>query len=298
MWFKNLQLYRLPANWNITASALEDQLSPFAFGAATGLQMQGIGFTSPRDNGQLVHAVDRQLLIRLTTEKKLLPASIINQVAKEKAAELEAEQGYKPGKKQMKALKEQVADELLPRAFSLQRHTHAWIDPVNGWLVVDAASTAKADDVHGLLVKAIDPWPGKPLRVNVSPASAMTSWLLADEAPSGFTIDQDAELRQPGETKSTVRYIRHTLDPKEVREHIGAGKACVRLGLTWNDRISFVLTDSLAIKRVSPLDVLQQKEDAVYSGKEEEFDSDMALMAGEVSAMLADLVHAMGGEVE
>jgi recombination associated protein RdgC len=68
--------------------------------------------------------------------------------------------------------------------------------------------------------------------------------------------------------------------------------------LTWNDRISFVLTDSLAIKRVSPLDVLQQKEDAVYSGKEEEFDSDMALMAGEVSAMLADLVHAMGGEVE
>lgn len=298
MWFKNLQLYRLPPNWDITSSYLEDRLAPFAFTPSTSLQMQGSGWTSPRDNGRLVHEVNRQLLIRLTSEKKLLPASIVNRVAKEKAVELEEQQGYKPGKKQMKTLKEQVTDELLPRAFSVQRHTHAWIDPVNGWLVVDAASPARADEIYGLLVKSVDPWPGKALRVKMSATGAMTSWLLADEAPAGFTVDQDAELRSPGEAKSAVRYIRHTLDAREVQEHLRAGKECMRLALTWNGRISFVLAEPLAIKRVSPLDMLLQKENAIYESKDEEFDSDFALMTGEVGNLLADLVHAMGGEAD
>jgi recombination associated protein RdgC len=51
-------------------------------------------------------------------------------------------------------LKEQVTDELLPRAFSVVRSTWVWIDPVNGWLLVDAGSPS-AEEVLKLLFKAI-----------------------------------------------------------------------------------------------------------------------------------------------
>jgi recombination associated protein RdgC len=295
MWFKNLQIYRLPAPWAMTAEQLEADLAPQAFVPCTSADMQTQGWISPRNNGQLVHCVNRQMLLQLGTEKKLLPASVINQVSKARAIEMEEQQGFKPGKKQMRELKESVADELLPRAFSIQSSTWVWIDPVNGWLVVDAAAPGKADDILKLLLKAIDKLPVTSLRVARSPVTEMTSWLAADEAPSGFSVDQDTELRATGDSKATVRYVRHTLEPDDVRRHIESGKQCTRLAMTWADRVSFVLTESMSVKSIKPLDVLKET-DASTKNDDERFDGDMVMMTGELNKLMADLVFALGGE--
>jgi recombination associated protein RdgC len=296
MWFKNLQLYRLPAPWPVSAEQLEEALKPQAFSAASSLDMQSMGWVAPRPNGGLVHVVGKQMLLLLGREKKLLPNTVVNQVTKARAAELEEQQGFRVGRKQMKELKEQVADELRPRAFSIYSSTFVWIDPVNGWLVVDASSSAKAEDVLKLLIKAVDKLPLETLHVAQSPRAAMTEWLAADEAPGGFTVDQDTELQSTGEGKATVRYVRHTLDPEDVRRHIANGKQCTRLAMTWGDRVSFVLTESLAIKRVVPLDVLKEDTDRTGGDEDERFDGDFTLMTGELSRLLADLVLALGGE--
>jgi recombination associated protein RdgC len=297
MWFKNLQIYRLSAPLAMTSEQLEEALAKQAFAACSSLDMQTQGWISPRDNGMLVHTVNRQILLQLGTEKKLLPSSVINQVSKARAAELEEQQGFKPGRKQMKEIKEQVTDELLPRAFSIRRNTSVWIDPVNNWLVVDAASPTKADEVFKALLKSMDQLPIGTLRVQQSPVAAMTDWLTADEAPSGFTVDQDTELRATGEGKATVRYVRHTLEADDVRRHIAAGKQCTRLAMTWADRVSFVLTESLTVKRVAPLDVLKEGNDGMTQNDDERFDTDFALMTGELSKLMGDLVQALGGEM-
>jgi recombination associated protein RdgC len=298
MWFKNLQIYRLSAPLAMTSEQLEEALAKQAFAACSSLDMQTQGWISPRDNGMLVHTVNRQILLQLGTEKKLLPSSVINQVSKARAAELEEQQGFKPGRKQMKEIKEQVTDELLPRAFSIRRNTSVWIDPVNNWLVVDAASPTKADEVFKALLKSMDQLPIGTLRVQQSPVAAMTDWLTADEAPSGFTVDQDTELRATGEGKATVRYVRHTLEADDVRRHIAAGKQCTRLAMTWADRVSFVLTESLTVKRVAPLDVLKEGNDGMTQNDDERFDTDFALMTGELSKLMGDLVQALGGEMQ
>lgn len=297
MWFKNLQIYRLPAPWAYTPEQLEAALAPMSFVPATSNELLRQGWDSPRGNGMLVHTVNKQMLILLGTEKKLLPTSVINQVAKAKAAELEEAQGFAPGKKAMKELKERVADELLPRAFSIRSNIFTWIDPVNGWLVVDAASPAKADEVIKLLLKAVDRMPLESLRVQRSPVAVMTAWLETDEAPVGFTIDQDTELRATGESKAAVRYVKHTLEPDDIRRHIAAGKQCTRLAMTWDDKISFVLTESLAIKGIKPLDVIKES-DSSTRNDEERFDNDMMLMTGELAKMMAEVVEALGGEAK
>ncbi|WP_288409036.1 recombination-associated protein RdgC [uncultured Herbaspirillum sp.] len=298
MWFKNLQIYRLPAPWAITADELESHLAPQAFTACSSLDMQSQGWVPPRNNDKLVHVVNRQLLMKLDTEKKLLPSTVINQVTKARAAELEEQQGFPPGRKQTKELKEQVTDELLPRAFSVVRSTWVWIDPVNGWLLVDAGSPAKAEEVLKLLFKAIPKFPLETLRTVMAPAAAMTDWLASDEAPNGFTVDQDTELRSTAESKATVRYVRHTLEAEDIRRHIESGKQCTRLALTWADKVSFVLTENLSVKRIAPLDVL--KEDSEIAGKndDERFDGDFMLMAGELAKLLSALVDALGGQLK
>ncbi len=115
----------------------------------------------------------------------------------------------------------------------------------------------------------------------------MTDWLSTDIAPTGFTVDQEIELQSGAESKATVRYVRHPLDAEDLRRHISGGKRCTRLAMTWNDRVSFVLTDSLAIKRVAPLDVIKEQADNTVSDEDERFDSDFTLMAGELAGMLA-----------
>ena len=296
MWFKNLQLHRLPAPWSVTPEQMQKWLAPYAFAPGGGLETQNQGWAPPREGDSLVYALNGQMLLTFRAEKKLLPASVVTQVTRERALELEEQQGFKPGRKQMRELKEQVTDELLPRAFSIRRDTRVWIDCRNGWLVIDAASQAVADEVRGLLVKSIDQLPLATVRVAQSPVAAMTGWLLDGDGPAGFTLDQDTELRSPTEGNATVRYVGHALDAEDMRRHIEAGKQCMRLAMTWNDRVSFVLTPSLAIKRIAPLDVLKEASDPTAQNDDERFDSDVALMTAELDRMLGDLVDALGGE--
>ncbi len=296
MWFKNLQLFRLPKHWAMTAEALEAAIESQQFVPCTSIQLLSQGWIAPANDGRLVYASNRQFLLKLRTEKKLLPSSVINQVAKEKAAELAEQQGFRCGRKQMKEIKEQVADDLLPRAFSLQSDTGVWIDTVNGWLAIDAASAARAEEAIKLLVNAVDKFPLSTLRTVMSPVGAMTNWLLSEEPPHGFTIDQELELRSSAHGNATVRYVRHSVEPDEVRRHITAGKQCTRVALTWRDKVSIVLTESLAVKRVTALDVLKEGNETASAGEEERFESDFQLMAGELAQMLDDLVNALGGE--
>jgi recombination associated protein RdgC len=296
MWFKNLQLFRVPENWGLTAEDLAAQLEHHSFQPAGGFALESRGWIPPRGDDQLVYALSRQWLIALGVEQKLLPASVIRQTVKERAAELESKVGRKLGRKELRDLKEDTIGELLPRAFSRYRATFAWIDPVAGWLVIDAASPKKLEEIVEVLRRSLDEFPVAPLKTQVSPVTSMTEWLVSGDGPHGFTVDQDCELRSQQDEKSTVRYARHPLDTQEIRNHIAQGMQPSRLALTWQDRISFVLTDKLEVKRVVFLDVVKSEAGADQESEEEQLDADFALMTGQLGKFLPDLVAALGGE--
>jgi len=295
MWFKNLQLYRLPKNWADNTGKLEEQLSTLTLQPCSACDLQSIGWIAPRDGGPLVHSVNRQWLLALGIEQKLLPASVVKQFANDKAKEIEENEGRRVGRKEMRDLREAMTIELLPRAFVRRRTTFGWIDPVNGWLAIDAASPAKAEEFLEHLRKSVDQLPAKLLQVTQSPSSAMTGWVAEGEAPSHFTLDQDLELRSA--EKATVRYVKHTLEGEEIRQHIADGKVVTRLAMTWGDRISFLLNENLQIKRLSFLDLLKEQADGQAENEDERFDIDFTLMTGEVAQLLNDLLEALGGEL-
>src|SRR3546814_18019005 len=67
------------------------------------------------------------------------------------------------------------------------------------------------------------------------------------------------------------------------------------LGLRWNNRASFVLTDKFEVKKLRFEDIEKAREDVATQSPEEQFDAEFALMSGELVALLADLEKAMGG---
>jgi len=300
MWFKNIQLYRL-SNLATSIDQFAEQLSRGPFVKCPSNQPMSRGWIAPRKDGSLVYSLGGQWLIALAVEQRLLPSSVVNEEVKDRAELLEAQQGYAPGRKQMKELRERITEELMPRAFTRRRSTFVWIDPVNGWFCVDAASPGKAEEVIEHLRHCLDEFPLTMLHTELSPTSAMSDWLAGGDAPAGFTIDRDCEMKACGEEQSAVRYVRHPLEGdthEEVKAHLASGKLPTKLALTWDDRISFVLTEKLEIKRLAFLDLLKEQAQQGNNHAEEQFDADFALMTGELSRFIPQLIAALGGEVK
>ncbi|MGQ0697166.1 MAG: recombination-associated protein RdgC [Panacagrimonas sp.] len=296
MWFRNLLPYRLDGAWNFTPGGFEARLAAKPLVPCTGLAAQSQGWVSPRDNGQLVYGQGRQMLFALGTETKLLPASVVKEAAKEKAVQIEKRMGFKPGKKQLREIREQITSELLPRAFARRSATRVWINPEAGWLVMDASSPKRGDEVLSQLRDTVGECPFLPLSTAQSPIAGMTKWLASGDAPGKFELDQDCEMKSGGDDPSAVRFAKHGLEGDEVRRHVKDGKSVTKLGLMWNERMRLVLADPGVLRRVRFETIEQDRaENEAQGSADERFDADFALMCGELTQLLDDLVEALGG---
>lgn len=297
MYFKNAQIYRISPEWPITLDALHEQLSKRTFRYCGAQDMESRGWTDPVDGNGPVHAIGDNWLVCMQTEAKILPPAVINKEADKRAAEIEEQQGFKLGRKAMKELREQITTELLPRAFTRIRMTPAWINIAAGWLVVNASSQKRAEDVLELLHHTLDTFPLALLRTERSPMSAMADW-LAGGAPDGFTLDQDFALQSISEDRARATYKGHDLESAHVTEHLKAGRLPIKLAMTYDDRLSFVLTERGELKRLDFLDVIREQAKAdEHEDAQALFDAEFALMTGELLRLIPALVDAMGGEL-
>ncbi|MFZ5486317.1 MAG: recombination-associated protein RdgC [Pseudomonadota bacterium] len=294
--FKNMIVYRIAQPWNLPLDAVDAALARMPFAPCGATQELALGWVPPRGeaHGALAESVGGQWILRLVREAKLLPAPVLARKAQEKAAQIEATTGRKPGKKELRELKEEAKLDLLPMAFTRQAAVWVWLDPEAGWLVLDTASQARADEVTSLLVELLPGLSLRLLQTQTAPATAMAHWLATQEPPAGFTLERECELKSPDESQAVVRYARHPLDIAEVQAHIAAGKRPTRLALAWEGRVSFVLTEGLQLKKVTLLDTAL----AEQTNDEGGFDADVALATGELGRLLPDLVAALDGEAD
>lgn len=297
MFFRNLTVFRLRSvGWLTT---LESSLAKGMFKPCGPGDLRTQGWTIPyRDNERLVYNIGANYTMTLLAEEKILPPSVVRQRADIRAAEIAAQQGYKPGRKQYREIREEIEHDLLAKALTKFRSTRIWIAPINDLMVIDSASSSRCDEVIERLKSDLGELPLALVRTKRSPGNAMTQWVHDGEAPEGFSIDRDCEMRQPVEEHAAVKYSRHNLDSDNVRQHIADGKAVSRLGLTWRDRVSFVLTDAMTIKRVQVLDLIQEQAERDAENGADIFASQFTLMAGEYGQMLQELIAALGGHAE
>lgn len=285
MYFKNLQIYQLPKGWPITWAEMVEQLSRGQFVGCPSNQPRSRGWVAPRKDSELVYDQAGQWLIALAVEERLLPNDVVRKEAADRADTIEAQQGYRPGRKQLREIKERVTEELMPLAFTRTRRTFAWIDRAAGYLVIDAGNSSRAEELINHLRHCLDDLPLELFPMQVSPQQAMADWLAGGEAPFYFTIDRDCVLQS--EDKAVVTLTRHSLDT-EPAHHIAEGKIPTKLGMTWKDSVSFVLTDDMQIKRLAFLDILKEETEDV-----DIFDSDFAIMTGSLRGLIGNLLDVL-----
>lgn len=296
--FKNALIYRIDPWQPPALQDLEERLAASRFTECGATQIESAGWVEPRGerHGAFAESIGGHWMLKLCTETKAVPGGVVKRRLEEELQKIEAETGRKPKGKRSKEIKEAIVHELLPRAFPKRWTTWVWIDPHAQRVIVDAGSLKKADAIASRLVELLGGGMSLSLvQTETSPATAMADWLATREAPAGFTIDRECELKQPDSEKATVRYARHTLEIDEIQAHIEQGKRPTQLAMTWNDRVSFVLTETMTIKKLKLLDVVL--EGAESQGRDDGgFDTDVALVTGELGRLIPDLIDALGGE--
>ena len=299
MFFKNLTVFRVNSSENLNLASLDEQMGRNLFRECHANEPLVAGWV-PVNEAQNTRRVEGAAFLTLAIQTKLLPTSVVDEEVRKRADKMAEEQGYAPGRKQRKELKERVIEELLPTALKKTEHVHAVMDLRDGWLMIDAATGAKTDAVIEQLRFCLDTLPLELLHTKVSPQSAMSDWLAGGEAPTGFTIDRDCQLKAVGEDKSTVTYARQSLESvaEEIKSHLAAGKLPTKLALTWDDRLSFVLTEKMELRRLTFLDIFKEEAEKNAEHAEEVAEAERHLMLGELRRLLPVIVETLGGEVE
>ncbi len=299
MWFKNLAVYRFTEPFSLAADVLEQKLQQQPFRPCGSQDEFSFGWTAPlgRASDSLVHANNGFFMICAKKEEKVVPASVINEMLQERVNEIEEREARKLPGKERSRIKDELIFELLPRAFSFSRKTYAYIDSQGGWLVVDAASAKKAEDMLSQLRKCLGSLPIVPLTPTAKPASVMTQWLVENTSPKDILVEDECELRSPEEEGGIVRCKRHDLALPEIKNHLDSGKQVIKLAMSWSERLSFVLDESLAVKRLKFLDLIQEQAADIEAFDEvEQFDADFSIMTAELALFLPRLLEIFTAE--
>ncbi|MDT8375790.1 MAG: recombination-associated protein RdgC [Mariprofundaceae bacterium] len=295
MWFRNIHFYRFEEPFLMTGQKLNEALESGKARNCGQMELACEGWAKPLglDGRMLVHETDGRLMICLRREDKVLPASLVRERVEEKAFEIEQQAGRPVGRKERADIRDQLMQELLPRALVKASHTYAYIDTKNSWLIVNAASAKKAEALIMLLRKTLGTLNVVLPQTNISPESAMTHWLLSDtNLPQGFDVEDDVEMRAAGEFTSVIRCKHVDLASSEIRAHLSSGKRVHRMGMNWQEKLSFVLHDDLSIHRIRYSDELIEGAD---TGGDEltQFDADFAIMSAELSGFIPALLTAL-----
>ena len=273
MWFKQISFYPLNKEKLPEADVLADKLAEAEFTRCQGLDWSSEGFAAPVSfSPELVFPADFTLRVALKKEEKVLPAGVIRDILEEKVAEIQNNEARNVGRKEKQELKEQITDDLLPRAFTRSSRTEAVFNTRHGYLLVNNAASTKAENILTKLREALGG--------------------LEASLPN---TKQSPELKGVGDVVPVVKVSKQDLTADEVVQHVKNGKTVTQLGLVWREQIAFILTQDFTLKRIQYLDVLQEEAESNSDDATSLAFASQILMAESVSTMLEELVSYLGG---
>lgn len=250
-YFQALNLYHISKPLDL--SQLEQQLAEVRYQPASPQTLSAMGFVPALgDNATaLVHQVGNHVLVRLCHEERIIPTQALK---REVAAAIKAreEAGVKLTKKDRDAIKDEVIDRLLPRAFGKLTHNRIWIDTRAMTLAVDTCS-GHGDTCLAVLRKALGSLPVVPFSPRQALEVQMTQWLKSEKESISFGFYTGQTVAMQGMAaieQLKARSEGFATDSLIVKQALELSHHVTQLSLHWRGCMSFTLADSGAITRI------------------------------------------------
>jgi recombination associated protein RdgC len=290
MWFKNIQIFNIE-NKIPDLDTLMEKLEPLVFASCLPTFLSSEGWVSPilEDEAPLAYELNDCIVLCLQIEEKILPAAVIKKAVDEKAKELAAARGRKVSSKEIRSLKEEVTHTLLPKAFTKISHIYAYIDKKSQQLIINTTSPKKALQLISFLKKSWTELTSEPL-LDKKISHRLTRWLLHNEHSSSFGIEKSCVLIDPQNEARLIRCQQQNLSEEGVQLLAKNGCEVKQMGLSWQDKVKFVLVDDFSIRSIKLDDVLlDEAKDMEPETKAQKFAADCAIMTGTLRELIAEL---------
>ena len=300
MWFKHLHLYRLHDGATIPAADLEAALAEQVARSPGSQEARRVGWCPPagRAGTALLHEMQGQRLMTLLRYERLLPASVVREELEERSADIEAQEGRKLRRQEKQELKEQIYEELLPRAFVRTQKVDLWWDTRRHLIAVNTSSRKRAEEALDLLRETLGSLKVTPLATQTLPMRAMTQW-LADEnsRPASLQLGDQVELKAKGDD-GVLRARQVDLDSDEIQQLLASGRQASRLAVESEGRLSYVLHDDLTLKSLRFSDALIDAANEVEDDGDAlvRLEADFMLMSEALAEEIERLIEWLGGE--
>lgn len=256
--FKNILVYKFNEKFELTAEQLAGLLGQFTLRDCGHDELETYGWLPAFSQGEnLVEEMNNAFFIRLGMEIKKLPRKAIQTAIEKRARDNNIDI---LNRARYKELEEIITNEFISKVAPEQDFICAYIDLEKGWLVVDAASEKKASLVTAVLRKSLGSLPVVGYAPQVEMPIIMTDWVRNNFINEKFGLLDEVEMKELNKDEGgTARYKGIPLDSKEIELNLEEGWSVTKVGLSFEDIVTFVLGEDFVLKRVRYLDQFQEK---------------------------------------
>ena len=293
--FRNLRFYRITSPWPKTEEALSKVLSENPFSPCGAYSERSAGWEAPveYDDAPLCRRVNGCDLLQLRTQSRVLPVAAIKEAMEGKVSDYRNRMAQEPPRSELRRLREETKEELLPKALLRSERTLACFIPQESLLAVNVGTDAKADWFIDQLRTCFGEFVCVPLTFNQSPGELLKRIFLG-ETPAGFALGRECRMQDVSDAKSIASWRGFELSDPSIRRHVAEGMNLTHLGVEFEQIMSCVISQDGVISKFK-----FAEGDAVDTPDTEDpiarMDADFVLLAGTVQRLVATLKKLLGG---
>lgn len=293
--FRNLRFYRITSPWPNTEQKLSDILSQNPFSPCGAYSERTAGWEAPADfdDAPLCRHLNGADLLQLRTQSRVLPVAAIKEALEEKVIEFRTRMEQEPPRSELRRLREQTREELLPRALLKSDRSRACFIHAESLLAIDVGTDARAEWFIDQLRTCFGEFSCTPLTFCHSPGELLKRIFLG-ETPLGFSIGRECRMQDLSDAKSIATWREFELTDQSIRRHVVDGMKLTHLGITFDELLSCVISEDGVISKLRFIEG-DGVDTPDYEDPLARLDADFVLLTGTVSRMVKNLKKLLGG---
>jgi len=293
--FRNLRFYRITSPWPKTEQALSDVLSENAFSPCSPFSERSAGWEAPgiADSDLLCRRLNGADFLQLRTQSRVLPVAAIKEAMEDKVSDYRGRMDQEPPRSELRRLKEETRDELLPKALLKSERSRACFILSESLLAIDVATINKAEWFIDQLRTCFGQFACVPLTYNNAPGDLMKRIFLG-ESPLGFSLGQECRMQDLTDSQSVATWRNTDLADPSIRHHVIEGMRLTHLGVVFDELLTCVLNEDAEISKLKFMtgDDVDRPD---TEDPQERQDADFVLLTGAVKRLNEDLKKLLGG---
>ncbi len=292
--FRNIRLYRTASPWPETEEELSQSLSEQSFVPCGAFSEKSGGWESPTNDqsGLFSRRLAGADLMQLRTQTRVLPPAAVKEALEARVAEYRERMSQDPPRSEMRRLKEQTRDELVPKALVKSDRIRGFYLKDENILGIETATPANAEWFIDHLRKALGRLHCSPLAFEKSPLELMSKVFMG-RGVARFELGRECRMQSQMDNKSIVTWRDLDLDDDSIRHHLTEGMQLTHLGMSYDSILSLVLSTDCVISKFKFFEG-----EAVDTTDDEDpiarQDADFVLMSGTLKRILQDLSKELG----